>query len=102
MTFLLSVSGNDTELVRKTNCRATTKSFFEIESDRAEELSKTFIGATRSFALPPPGFTEQRDVITCRNAPCLKLGVCKHKRTFSLGGVCDPVFYFPIGGFTIV
>ena len=33
----------------KTNCRATTKSFFEIESDRAEELSKTFMGATRSL-----------------------------------------------------
>ena len=33
----------------KTNCRATTKSFFEIESDRAEELSETFMGATRSL-----------------------------------------------------
>ena len=49
MIFLRFVSGNDTELVKKTNCRATTKSFFEIESDRAEELSKTFMGATRSL-----------------------------------------------------
>jgi hypothetical protein len=49
MIFLLLVSGNDTELIKKTNCRATTKSFFEIESDRAEELSKTFMGATRSL-----------------------------------------------------
>ena len=33
----------------KANCRATTKSFFEIESEQAKELSKTFIGATRSL-----------------------------------------------------
>ena len=69
----------------------------EIESDRAEELSKTFMRTTRSL-FPPPGCAEQWDVITCRNARCLKLGVRKRKRTFSLRGVCDPVFYFPIRG----
>ena len=50
---------------------------------------------------PPSGFLEQRGVVTCRNAPCLKLGVRERKRSFSLGGVCDPVFYFPSRGFTI-
>ena len=41
ITFLLFVSGNDTELVKKTNRRATTKSFFEIGSDSfSEELSQ--------------------------------------------------------------
>ena len=40
MIFLRLVSGNDTELVKKTNRRATTKSFFEIGSDFSEELSQ--------------------------------------------------------------
>ena len=81
----------------KTNRRATTKSFFEIGSDFFGGSFHNFHGS-HTFALPPPGFTEQRGVIACHNAPCLKLGVRKRKRTFSLGGVCDPVLYFPIGG----
>jgi hypothetical protein len=33
MTFLLSVSGNDTELIKKNKLSGNDKSFFEIESD---------------------------------------------------------------------
>ena len=73
--------------------RATTKASFEMESELPEELSTTFRRATH---LPSPvRVLEQRGIVTCRNAPCLKLGVRKRKRSFSLGGVCDPVFYFP-------
>ena len=61
------------------------KLLFEIESEHAEEVSKTFMRATRS--LRPR-----------QNVPCLNLGVRKRKRAFSLGGICDPVFYFPFGG----
>jgi hypothetical protein len=58
MIFLRLVSGNDTELVKKTNRRATTKSFFEIGSDFFfRGTFTTFMGATRSFS-PPPGITE--------------------------------------------
>jgi hypothetical protein len=76
------------------------KLLFEMESELTEELFQKLSGEPFN-RFPPPGFLEQRGVITCRNAPCLKLGVRQRKRSFSLGGVCDPVFYFPSRGFMI-
>ena len=86
-------------MVGKTICRATTKASFEMESELTEERSKLSGEPLNRF--PPSGFLEQRGVVTCRNAPCLKLGVRERKRSFSLGGVCDPVFYFPSWGLMI-
>ena len=80
----------------KTNCRATTKASFEMKCELPEERPQLSGEPLNRFS--PSGFIEQRGVVTCRNAPCLKLGVRKRKRTFSLESVCDPVFYFPIGG----
>ena len=60
-------------------------------------ISETLLGTTRSRS--PAWVIEQRGVFICRNAPCLKLSVRQRKRSFSLGGVCDPVFYFPNRGF---
>ena len=57
MIFLRLVSGNDTELVKKTNRRATTKSFFEIGSDFFQRNFHNFHGS-HTFVLPPPGITE--------------------------------------------
>ena len=65
-----------------------------MESELSEELFQKLSGEPPN-RFPPQGFIEQRGVVTCRNAPCLKLGVRKRKRSFSLGGVCEPVFYFP-------
>ena len=76
------------------------KLLFEMESELAEELFQKLSGEPLN-RFPPSGFLEQRGVVTCRNAPCLKLGVRERKRSFSLGGVCDPVLYFPSWGFTI-
>ena len=76
------------------------KLLFEMESELAEELFQKLSGEPLN-RFPPRGFKEQRGVVTCRNAPCLKLSVCQRKRSFSLGGVCDPVLYFPSWGFTI-
>ena len=76
------------------------KLLFEMESELSEELFQKLSGEPPN-RFPPQGFIEQRGVVTCRNAPCLKLGVRQRKRSFSLGGVCDPVFYFPSWGFTI-
>ena len=70
-----------------------------MESELTEELSKLSGEPLNRF--PPSGFLEQRGVVTCRNAPCLELGVRGRKRRFSLGGACDPVFYFPSRGVTI-
>ncbi len=60
-------------------------------------ISDTSTGTTRSRS--PVWVIEQRGVVICRNAPCLELSVRKRKRSFSLGGVCDPVFYLPNRGF---
>ena len=60
-------------------------------------ISDTPTGTTRSRF--PTWVIEQRRVFICRNAPCLKLSVRKRKRSFSLGGVCDPVFYLLDRGF---
>ncbi len=68
-----------------------------MESELAEELFPRLQGS-HSIAFPPSGFIEQRGVATYRNAPCLKLSVHQRKRSFSLGGVCDPVFYVPFPG----
>ena len=95
-------------------CRATTmnlnkekqlvgqrqKLLFEMESELTEEFFQKLSGEPLN-RFPPRGFIEQRGVITCRNARCLKLSVRQRKRSFSLGGVCDPVFYFPSWGLTI-
>ena len=79
-----NLSGNDKKLL------------FEMESELAEELSQDFRGATQS--LSPVRVHRQRGIVTYRNAPCLKLSVRQRKRSFSLGGVCDPVFYLPFTG----
>ncbi len=84
-------------MVGKTICRATTKPLFEMESELAEERFPRLSGEPLN-RFPPSGFTEQRGVVTCRNASCLKLGVRQRKRSFSLGGVCDPVFYLSFAG----
>ncbi len=73
------------------------KLLFEMESELAEELSPRLSGEPLNRFLPS-GFIEQRGVVTCHNAACLKLGVRKHKRSFSLGDVCEPVFYLPFTG----
>ena len=59
-------------------------------------ISDTSTGTTRSRS--PVWVIEQRGVVICRNAPCLGLGVRKRKRSFSLGGVCDPVLCLPFTG----
>ena len=84
----------------KNNLSGNDKSSSEIESELSEELFQKFSGEPPN-RFPPRGFVEQRGVVTCRTAPCLKLGVRQRKRSFSLGGVCDPVFNFPSRGFTI-
>ena len=58
------------------------KLLFEMESELAEELFQKLSGEPLN-RFPPPGFLEQRGVVTCRNAPCLKLGVRQRKRSFS-------------------
>ncbi len=73
------------------------KLLFEMESELAEELFPRLSGEPLN-RFPPSGFIEQRGVVTYRNAPCLKLSVRQRKRSFSLGGVCDPVFYPPFAG----
>ena len=60
-------------------------------------ISEASPGTTRSRS--PVWVIEQRGVVICRNAPCLKLDVRKRKRSVSLGGVCDPVSYLPNRGF---
>ena len=60
-------------------------------------ISDTLLGTTRSRF--PAWDIEQRGVFICRNASCLKLSVRERKRSFSLGGVCDPVFHLPNRGF---
>ena len=84
----------------KNNLSGNDKSSSEIESELAEELFQKLSGEPLN-RFPPQGFIEQRGVVTCRNAPCLKLGVRQRKRSFSLRGVCDPVFNFPSRGFSI-
>ena len=79
------MSGNDKTLL------------FEMESDLAEDLFPRLSGEPLN-RLPSLGFIEQRGVVTCCNAPCLELGVRQRKRSFSLRGVCDPVFYLPFTG----
>ena len=77
------------------------KLLFDIESQHAEDVSNTFIHGSHTFALPPVSVhrTTGRRHMSQRPLPkTLKLGVRKRKRTFSLGGVCDPVFYFPSAG----
>ena len=84
----------------KTICRATTKSSslkWKVSSQR--NFSQDFRGATQS--LSPVRVHRTRGVVTYRNAPCLKLCVRQRKRSFSLGGVCDPVSIFPSRGFSI-
>ncbi len=55
------------------------KLLFEMESELTEELLQKLSGEPPN-RFPPPGFLEQRGVITCRNAPCLKLGVRQRQR----------------------
>ena len=76
------------------------KLLFEMESELSEDLFPELSGEPLN-RVSPSGFIEQWGVVTCRDAPCLKLGVRQRKRSFSLGGVCDPVFYFPSREFTI-
>ncbi len=52
----------------KTKRGATTKSFLEIEYDFFRGTFHNSHGS-HTFVLPLPGFTEQRGVITCHNAP---------------------------------
>ena len=83
-----NLSGNDKKLL------------FGMESELAEELfPKTFRGGTQS--LSPVRVHRKWGVVTCGNAPRLKLCVRQRKRSFSLGGVCDPVSIFPSRGFSI-
>ena len=53
-----------------------------MESELSEELFQKLSGEPPN-RFPPQGFIEQRGVVTCRNAPCLKLGVRQRKRSFS-------------------
>ena len=71
-------------MVGKNNLSGNDKSSSEIESELTEELSRNFQGS-HPIAFPPQGCLEQRGVVTCRTAPCLKLGVRQRKRSFSLG-----------------
>ena len=57
------------------------KLLFEMESELTEELFQKLSGEPLN-RFPPQGFIEQRGVITCRNAPCLKLSVRQRKRSF--------------------
>ena len=50
------------------------KLLFEMESELAEELFQDFQGSHSIDIL-------RQGVITCHNAPCLKLGVHKRKRS---------------------
>ena len=52
------------------------KLLFEIESELAEEVSKTFMRATRSL-FPRQGSQNNGASSHVGNAPCLKLGVRK-------------------------
>ena len=47
------------------------KLLFEMESELTEELFQKLSGEPLN-RFPPSGFIEQRGVVTCRNAPCLK------------------------------
>ncbi len=76
------------------------KLLFEMESELAEELFPRLQGI-HSIAFPPVRVHRTRGVATYRNAPCLKLSVRQRKRSFSLGGVCDPVSIFPSRVFSI-
>ena len=70
---------------------------WKVSSQR--NFSQDFRGATQS--LSPVRVHRKRGVVTYRNAPCLKLSVRQRKRSFSLGGVCDPVSIFPSRVFSI-
>ena len=66
----------------KNNLSANDKKLlFEMESELADELFPRLSGEPLNRFLPPE-FIEQRGVVTCRNAPCLKPSVRQRKRSF--------------------
>jgi hypothetical protein len=69
-------------MVQKTISSGNDKSFslnWKVFSQR--NISETSTGTTRS-SFPPSGFIEQRGVVICRTAPCLKKGVRERERSF--------------------
>ena len=96
---LLRSSAPKEGMVRKNKLSNNDKSSslkWKVSSQRT--FSQTFRGATQSLSPVRVHRTTGRRHMSQYNTACLKLGVREHKRSFSLGDVCEPIFYLPFTG----